>query len=143
QRSGFPVKFSFGSYKKIITKRPESLHPLRSKAKTDLCRHLRFTQPDIFGRIFSADDVKLSYMAIANDYLKKLRKRAEKSHVYKKYQLIGLEIAQILGDKNHKSLYIKLAKERGSERLLRLAKEVAERPGVKNKGAYFMSMIKR
>lgn len=77
-------------------------------------------------------------MASGEDYFKKLKERAKKSHVYRKYQLIGLEIAQILGDEKHKSLYIKLAKERSAEKLLRLAKEIAERKNVENKGAYFM-----
>lgn len=76
-----------------------------------------------------------------NNYLKELRRRAKESHVYKKYQLIGLEISQILNDEKHKSLYIKLAKERNADRLLRLAKEIAERKNVKNKGAYFMKLL--
>lgn len=74
-------------------------------------------------------------------YLKRLRERASESHVYRKYQLLGLAIAETLKDERHKSLYIKLAKERSGERLLRLAKEVAERKGVKNKGAYFMTLL--
>lgn len=77
-------------------------------------------------------------MASGEAYLKKLKERAKKSRVYRKYQLIGLEISQILGDEKHKSLYIKLAKEKGAERLLRLAKEISEKKSVKNRGAYFM-----
>lgn len=76
-------------------------------------------------------------------YLKELRRRAKESHVYRKYQLLGLEISQILKDEKHKSLYIKLAKEKNGDRLLRLAKEVAERKDVKNRGAYFMTLIKK
>jgi hypothetical protein len=75
-------------------------------------------------------------------YLKKLKQRAKESHVYRKYQLFGLEISQILGDEKHKSLYIKLAKERNADRMLQLAKEVAERKNVKNRGAYFMTLLK-
>lgn len=74
-------------------------------------------------------------------YLAKLKERAKKSHAYRKYQLLGLEIAMILEDEKHKSLYIKLAKNGNAEKLLRLAKEVAEKKGVKNKGAYFMSCL--
>ena len=44
-------------------------------------------------------------------YVAELKRRGKESHVYKKYQLIGLEISQILGDEKHKALYIKLAKE--------------------------------
>lgn len=80
-------------------------------------------------------------MALAASYLKKLKTRSKESHVYRKYQLLGLEIAEILHDEKHKSLYIKLAKERGGENLRQLAKDIAERRNVKNKGAYFMKMI--
>jgi hypothetical protein len=71
-------------------------------------------------------------------YIRELRQRAEKSRVYRKYQAVGLMIAEILSDRAHASLYIKLAKEKGGEKLLQLAKDVAGRKGVKNKGAYFM-----
>ena len=74
-------------------------------------------------------------------YIEKLKKRALKSRVYRKYQLIGLEIARFLEDEKHKSLYIKLAKEGKPEKLLRIAKEIAERKNVKNKGAYFMKLL--
>jgi len=79
--------------------------------------------------------------AEATAYLKKLKQRGKDSHVYRKYQLMGLEIAQILEDEKHKSLYIKLAKEHGGDQLMRLAKDVAERRGIKNKGAYFMKVL--
>ncbi len=75
-------------------------------------------------------------------YIKELKRRAATSHVYRKHQLLGLLIAQTLKDERHKSLYIKLAKERGGERLLALAKEVAEKRNVKNRGAYFMALLK-
>jgi hypothetical protein len=79
---------------------------------------------------------------VQSAYIKKLKTRAAESHVYRKYQLLGLEISQILKDERHKALYIKLAKDRGGERLLRLAKEIAERRNVKNRGAYFMALLK-
>ena len=71
-------------------------------------------------------------------YIEGLRQRAKESHVYRNYQMTGLTIAETLGDEEHKSLYIKLAKKHGGEKLLRLAKDIADRKGVKNKGAYFM-----
>jgi len=74
-------------------------------------------------------------------YIDELARRAGESHVYRKYQLIGLEIAAILGDEKHKALYIKLAKEGNQGRLLQIAKEVADRKGVKNRGAYFMKLV--
>lgn len=80
-------------------------------------------------------------MTIDKEYLKKLKKRASHSRIYKKYQLIGLEIARILSDEKHKSLYIKLAKEKNPETLIRIAKEIAENRKIKNPGAYFMTVI--
>lgn len=80
-------------------------------------------------------------MAQKNSYLKRLKERASQSRVYRKYQLDGLEIAQLLRDETHKSLYIKLAKERSAQKLRSLAKEISEMKHVKNKGAYFMSCL--
>jgi hypothetical protein len=74
-------------------------------------------------------------------YIAELKRRAKESHVYRKYQLAGLEIADILGDRPHKALYIKLAKEGNARRLLAVAKDVAERKEVKNRGAYFMRVV--
>ena len=74
-------------------------------------------------------------------YMAELKRRGKESHVYRDYQLIGLEIADILDDRAHKALYIKLAKEGNLRRLLAVAKDVAERKGVKNRGAYFMKII--
>ncbi len=74
-------------------------------------------------------------------YLAELKRRAKESHIYRKYQLTGLEIADILNDRSHKSLYIKLAKEKNARRLLEIAKDIAERKGVKNRGAYFMRVV--
>ena len=81
-------------------------------------------------------------MSFKSKYLAELTKRGKESHVYRGYQLDGLEIAQILGDEKHKSLYIKLAKEHGGQKLRELAKTIAENKNVKNKGAYFMAIIK-
>jgi len=50
-------------------------------------------------------------------------------------------LAEILEDKKHKSLYMKLAKRHGAQKLIELAKDVASRKNVKNKGAYFMYML--
>ncbi|MCR4328612.1 MAG: hypothetical protein NUV53_03795 [Patescibacteria group bacterium] len=75
------------------------------------------------------------------EFLKKLSSRKKESHVYRKYQLTGLEIADILGDRAHKALYIKLAKERDAELLRALAKDIADKPNVANKGAYFMACL--
>ncbi|MGB7957280.1 MAG: hypothetical protein WCF77_00335 [Minisyncoccia bacterium] len=78
---------------------------------------------------------------VREKYIAELARRAKESHIYRSYQLTGLEIADILHDRPHKALYIKLAKEGNARRLLAVAKDVAERTGIKNPGAYFMKMI--
>lgn len=75
------------------------------------------------------------------DYLKKLKERKKESRVYRKFQLIGLEIANLLNDPEHKSLYIKLAKQYDPEILLVLAKDVSQRKKIENKGGYFMKIL--
>jgi hypothetical protein len=74
-------------------------------------------------------------------YVEKLKQRAKDSHVYRKFQLMGLEISQILKDEKHKALYIKLAKQGDGDDLMRIAKDVADRKNIQNKGAYFMKII--
>jgi len=78
---------------------------------------------------------------IPKDYTEILKRRAKESRVYRDYQLLGLEIADVLRDRAHKALYIRLAKERKGRDLLRIAKEIAEKHNVKNRGAYFMRVI--
>lgn len=75
------------------------------------------------------------------DYLKKLEERRKTSHVYSKHQALGLAIADMLGDREHKALYIKFAKEYNGELLLAVAKDISSRTGVKNKGAYLMKVF--
>jgi hypothetical protein len=82
-------------------------------------------------------------VAFDREYLEELKKRKESSRVYREYQLIGLEIATALRDEKHKSLYIKLAKQKNAHKLLDLAKDVASRSSIRNKGAYFMSLLKK
>lgn len=77
----------------------------------------------------------------AAGYLDVLKERAKVSRVYKKHQMTGLMISQILGDEKYKSLYIKLAKENNQDKLLALAKDIGLRKNVKNKGAYFMRVL--
>lgn len=81
-------------------------------------------------------------MLSPNDYLKELKNRAAKSRVYKHYQATGLDIAQILEDIDHKALYIKLAKKINNQILISIAKDIAQRKAIKNKGAYFMKILK-
>ncbi len=77
----------------------------------------------------------------SKEYLESLNERSKDKRVSKNYQLIGLEIADLLEDKAHKALYIKLAKEHSEQKLRGLAKNIAERKDIKNKGAYFMHML--
>ena len=75
------------------------------------------------------------------DYKELLKKRAKESKVYAPHQLTGLMLAEILDDEKHKSLYIKLAKSGDMNKLIRLAKSVAEKKDIKNRGAYFMRLL--
>ncbi|MST03945.1 MAG: hypothetical protein EXS49_00020 [Candidatus Pacebacteria bacterium] len=74
-------------------------------------------------------------------YLTEIKTKSKKSKVYKDYQMTGLLIAEILRDQKYKSLYIKLAKMHNKEKLLGLAKSVAENKNVMNMGAYFMKLV--
>lgn len=80
-------------------------------------------------------------MVLGGDYLKELKTRAKESRVHREFQLIGLEIADLLRDRKHKSLYIKLAKQYNGRELLRLAKEIGAKKGIKKRGAYFMAVV--
>ena len=75
------------------------------------------------------------------EYLEKLTERAKKSKIYESHQLTGLLLAETLDDRGHKSLYMRLAKKYDADRLLRLAKKIAENTRIQNKGAYFMKVF--
>lgn len=75
------------------------------------------------------------------DYFNTLKERGKTSRVYKKFQDIGLQLAEMLGDKRHKSLYIKLAMQYDESILLSIARDVSDRKGIANKGAYFMKVL--
>jgi len=75
------------------------------------------------------------------DYLELLKERKKTSRAYVRHQSIGLVVADILHDRGHKTLYMKLTKEYDPNLVLAVAKDVAERIGVKNKGAYFMKIF--
>ncbi len=74
-------------------------------------------------------------------YLKTLQERAAKRNITQEFQLIGLEIAVVLHDLEHKSIYIKYAKAYGSDKMLALAKDIASRRGVENPAGYFMTVV--
>ncbi len=79
---------------------------------------------------------------INRDYLTTLKERMKKSRVYTPNQSTGLLLTEILQDKEHKSLYMRIAKIYDNTQLIRLAKDLAERKNVDNRGAYFMRMLK-
>lgn len=77
-----------------------------------------------------------------SEFLAKLKERSKETRVTREFQLVGLEIADILKDRAHKALYIKLAKQHAHPHdLLALAKDVAGKKDVKRKGAYFMAVV--
>ena len=79
-------------------------------------------------------------MKIKN-YIQELAARSKRSRVYKDYQLHGLEVAALLKDEGHKSLYMKLFRNGDTFRLRSLAADIAGNEKIRNKGAYFMAVI--
>lgn len=79
---------------------------------------------------------------INKEYLETLKARSKESRVYKPHQMTGLMLADLLEDPDHKSLYMRLAKIYDNEILLRIAKDLADRKNVQNRGAYFMKVLK-
>lgn len=79
---------------------------------------------------------------LKSEYFGILKERSKHSRVYKPHQLTGLNLAEILEDPEHKSLYMKLSKTYDNGELIRMAKDLAERKNVENKGAYFMKLLK-
>ncbi len=77
------------------------------------------------------------------EYMKTLSERVKKSRVHKPYQSTGLLLAEILEDQDHKALYMKMSRIYDGNELIRIAKDLAERKNVENKGAYFMTLIKK
>lgn len=78
---------------------------------------------------------------LGKTYFETLKERAKTSRVYRPYQMTGLTLAEILDDNEHKSLYMRLSKIYDNSELIRLAKTLAERKNIDNKGAYFMRLL--
>lgn len=81
------------------------------------------------------------FNSLSENYFEEIGERGKKSKVYQSHQLFGLQIAQLLDDNDHKSLYMSLAKKYDNAYLMSLAKTISENNNVKNKGAYFMSVL--
>ncbi len=77
-----------------------------------------------------------------SDYLSEVKKRKKASRIHHRFQATGLALAEILEDARHKSLYIKLAKKYDNDKMIILAKNIAEKKNVLKKGAYFMKLLK-
>lgn len=75
-------------------------------------------------------------------YFDELAERAKTNKIYQEFQLTALTLAELLGDSKHVSLYMRLAKTHPKQDLFRIAKTIAERPDIGNKGAYFMKVLK-
>ena len=80
------------------------------------------------------ENAKISYLDV-------VKNRKKDNRVSQEFQLIGLEVADILNDREHKALYIKLTKEIGKYKIMSLAKTVAEMKDIENMGAYFMKVL--
>jgi hypothetical protein len=79
---------------------------------------------------------------IDKNYADALKERMKKSRVYQRHQATGLALAELLDDKKHVALYMKLSKSHDEQTLMHIAKSVIEKKDVKNKGAYFMKIMK-
>ena len=75
-------------------------------------------------------------------YFDLLKERGKQSKVYKSYQATGLMLAEILNDNPHKALYIKLSKIHDAQFLICMARKIAEKKDIRNRGAYFMKVLK-
>ena len=82
-----------------------------------------------------------SVRKLSEKYFEALSDRSRRSRAFRDYQLIGLQLAEILFDRRHKALYIKLAKEYNTDKLLELAAKIEERDDIRNRGAYFMKVL--
>ena len=77
-----------------------------------------------------------------SDYIKLLKKRADTSHVHTKHQLVGLQIADMLNDRERKTFYIKLAKYNDEQDIRNLAKISIEKASINIPAAYFIKIAK-
>jgi len=72
------------------------------------------------------------------DVLKKYKTDDSDKYVSREFQKYGYELAQALEDMDHKSLYIKLAKETPRGLLEAARSFVVDAQNAKNKGSLFM-----
>ena len=84
-----------------------------------------------------AQDLK----STVESYMENLIQKKKDSHIYFKHQDLGFTLSELLNDKKHISLYMKLAKLYEAHYLLGIANDICERKDINNKGAYFMKVL--
>ena len=77
-----------------------------------------------------------------NKIINRVEKKKESSRVSKEFQDFGIRLAEELHDLSHKSLYIKLAKEKPRKALEDALSWVIDYPSGQNKGRLFMWKLK-
>jgi hypothetical protein len=80
-------------------------------------------------------------MPSMKEYMKTLAGRKKETRAFTQHQATGAELAVMLDDVKHTALYIKLAMQFNETRLRGIAKNIAENKEIRNKGAYFMSVL--
>ena len=81
-------------------------------------------------------------MKSIKDILADRSSKTAKRNISQEYQDYGIRLAQALNDEKHKSLYIKLAKEKPRNHLENAKEFVLDYYGAKNKARIFMWKLK-
>lgn len=74
--------------------------------------------------------------------IRRVEKRKQSQRVSKEFQDYGIRLSEVLGDSKHKSLYIKLAKEKPRKALEEALAYVLDYPHAKTLGRLFMWKLK-
>jgi hypothetical protein len=74
--------------------------------------------------------------------IQRLEKKRESQRISREFQDYGVRLAEVLGDSKHKSLYIKLSKEKPRKALEEALSYVMDYPHAKNRGRLFMWKLK-
>lgn len=77
-----------------------------------------------------------------NKIINRVEKKKESSRVSKEFQDFGIRLSEELHDLSHKSLYIKLAKEKPRKALQDALSWVLDYPSGQSKGRLFMWKLK-
>lgn len=77
-------------------------------------------------------------MESIENIIKKVKKEGQQHYISREFQDYGYRLAQELNDFKHKSLYIKMSKEKPRALLQKALEYVADYRDAKNKAALFM-----